>query len=313
MKCRAKKTRKVLSAATVLRNFPLGPRFYRLSLSLDEAGSQAFSNFNPGQFIEIKVSDLAVPYKENIPAELTDVARRNIILRRPFSLCDVRSKDGKVTIDILFRVLGAATVRMTTLKEGDKVSIIGPLGNGFSIDETKTNALLVAGGLGAPPLQHLAGFIRTSFPEMRVVAFAGAASYQELTFTVLIDNEEGLFLEEFSRMRVESHIATDDGSAGFKGFVTQRLEQWIEEHSPEASDSIIYSCGPEPMLASVSKLAEKYNIDCQVSMESMMACGIGLCQSCAVTAQSTAAAEETVYKLCCQDGPVFDCKDMKFE
>jgi len=313
MRCNAKKARKVLSAATVVRNFKLGPCFYRLSLSLDGAGAKAFSNFNPGQFIEIKVSDLAIPPKDNIPEELVDVSKRNVLLRRPFSLCDVQCKGSKVVIDILFRVLGAATVRMTTLKEGDKVNVIGPLGNGFSIDKSKTNALLVAGGLGAPPLQHLASYMRANLPDMRVVAFAGAASYQELPFTVLIDNEEGLFIEEFSRMRVESHIATDDGSAGFKGFVTDRLEQWIKEHSPEADESIIYSCGPEPMLANVARLAEKYNIDCQVSMESMMACGIGLCQSCAVEANNPAGEGESVYKLCCQDGPVFDCKDIKFE
>ena len=306
----AKNAEKTIATATVRSNRPLGPCFYRLSLDLDQTGSEAFSGINPGRFVELRLSELAIPPSETIPEELTDAAQRKIILSRPFSLCDVKEKDGKVTIDILFKVLGAATARMTTLKRGDKLTSIGPLGNGFKVDETKTNALLVAGGLGAPPLQHLANYIRVNFPHMRVVAFAGAQSYDELPFTVLIDNEEGLFLEEFSRMRVESHIATDDGSAGFKGFVTQRLAQWIEEHEPDTSDSIIYSCGPQPMLASVAKLAAEHDIDCQVSMESMMACGIGLCQSCVIKANTQ--ADETSYKLCCQDGPVFDSKDIDF-
>lgn len=307
----AKNADKTIAIATVRSNRPLGPCFYRLSLDLDQAGSEAFSGINPGRFVELRLSELAIPPSEAIPDKLTDAAQRKIILSRPFSLCDVKEKGEQVTIDILFKVLGAATVRMTTLKRGDKLTIIGPLGNGFKVDETKTNALLVAGGLGAPPLQHLANYIKVNFPHMRVVAFAGAQSYDELPFTVLIDNEEGLFLEEFSRMRVESHIATDDGSAGFKGFVTQRLAQWIEEHEPNTSDSIIYSCGPQPMLASVAKLAAEHDIDCQVSMESMMACGIGLCQSCVVKASTP--TDETSYKLCCQDGPVFDSKDIDFE
>jgi dihydroorotate dehydrogenase electron transfer subunit len=306
----AKNTGKTISTATVRSNRPLGPCFYRLSLDLDQAGSKAFSGNNPGRFVELRLSDLAIPHPDDIPEELNDIAQRKIILSRPFSLCDIKETDGKVTIDILFKVLGAATVRMTSLKPGDELTIIGPLGNGFKVDETKTNALLVAGGLGAPPLQHLANYIKVKYPDMRVVAFAGAQSYDELPFTVLIDNEEGLFLEEFSRMRVESHIATDDGSAGFKGFITQRVAQWIEEHEPDTSNSIIYTCGPEPMLASVAKLAAEHNIDCQVSMESMMACGIGLCQSCVVKANT--GSDETSYKLCCQDGPVFDSKEIDF-
>ncbi|MBW8015631.1 MAG: dihydroorotate dehydrogenase electron transfer subunit [Planctomycetes bacterium] len=305
-----KNTDKTISTAKVRSNLPLGPCFYRLSLDLDEVGCRAFSGINPGRFVELRLSELAIPHSESIPDELADAAQRKIILSRPFSLCDVKETDGKVSIDILFKVLGAATVRMTTLKPGDELTIIGPLGNGFKIDETKTNALLVAGGLGAPPLQHLADHIKVNYPHMRVVAFAGAQTYDQLPFTVLIDNEEGLFLEEFSRMRVESHIATDDGSAGLKGFVTQRLAQWIEEHQPDTSDSIIYSCGPEPMLASVAKLAGEHDIDCQVSMESMMACGIGLCQSCVVKANT--GSDETSYKLCCLDGPVFDSKDIDF-
>lgn len=305
-----KNTEKTFSTATVRNNEPLGPSFYRLTLNLDKAGSMAFTNIVPGRFVELRLSELAIPPSDAIPEELMDASQRKIILSRPFSMSDIRQDGKKISIEILFKVLGAATVRMTTLKPGDKIKIIGPLGNGFNVDKTKTNALLVAGGLGAPPLQHLASHIKVNYPEMRVVAFAGAQSYSELPFTVLIDNKEGLFLEEFSRMRVESHIATDDGSAGFKGFVTQRLAQWIEEHEPNTSDSIIYSCGPEPMLASVAKLAAEHNIDCQVSMESMMACGIGLCQSCIVKANTP--ADETSYKLCCQDGPVFNSKDIDF-
>ena len=112
-------------------------------------------------------------------------------------------------------------------------------------------------------------------------------------------------------MRVESHIATDDGSAGFHGYVTDCVEKWIKQHKPDPSDVMIYSCGPEPMLAKISQIAHKHKIDCQLSMERRMACGIGLCQSCAVECK-LADSNETVYKMCCKDGPVFDGKEVVF-
>ena len=195
--------------------------------------------------------------------------------------------------------------------------MIAPLGNGFSIPPGKSRALLAAGGMGIAPLLHLAAFLTANFPKIQVIAFAGAKTLPDLPFN-LIDAKKAQknhsnekTIAEFAKFDINTHIATDDGSIGFNGFVTDCLIKWLNETKPPHDDIIIYACGPEPMLARTAQIAAEQNIDCQISMERRMACGIGICQSCAVETK-TADATETVYKLCCKDGPVFDSKDIVF-
>jgi len=106
-------------------------------------------------------------------------------------------------------------------------------------------------------------------------------------------------------------VATDDGSAGFAGLITDCLSEWLGRSDSASENMIIYGCGPEQMLVRVAKIAKQKKIDCQVSMERRMACGIGLCQSCAVECR-VAESNETVYKLCCEDGPVFNSSELVF-
>ena len=119
-----------------------------------------------------------------------------------------------------------------------------------------------------------------------------------------------LSFKEFVKHKVPCITATDDGSAGAKGFVTEALANWLDEHNDECEKMVIYGCGPEAMLGRVAEIANQWEIDCQVSMEQRMACGFGLCQSCAVECQT--GDEQRVYKMCCQDGPVFDAKEVVF-
>jgi len=208
--------------------------------------------------------------------------------------------------------VGPATLRMTTLARDDRLSIIGPLGNGFSIPKGKKLALLVAGGMGAPPLQHLAKVLATGHSGVEALAFAGAKTIMDLPFELSsqqISAGAGLWLGEFAQYSIKSIIATEDGSAGYAGLITECLSQWLDKNTVSASQTIIYTCGPEAMMAEVAKIAQAHNIDCQVSLERMMACGIGLCQSCAVECRQE-SSDETVYKLCCKDGPVFDSRDI---
>jgi dihydroorotate dehydrogenase electron transfer subunit len=189
------------------------------------------------------------------------------------------------------------------------------LGNGFRIVEGKKTAILVIGGMGAPPIQCLAKLLTTSYSDIDVIVFAGAKTADQLPFENKLDEisqQLGFSLPEFARFGVKSQIATDDGSAGYHGLVTDCLEQWLRENSEIVRDEIIiYACGPEAMLAKVAKIAEQDKIDCQVSMERMMACGFGVCQSCAVECRVN-GSNETVYKLCCEDGPVFDGRELFF-
>jgi len=183
---------------------------------------------------------------------------------------------------------------------------------------------LVAGGMGSPPLEHLAQVLTAEHPTMDAIAFAGAKSKDDLPFERPLDNlsqEIGFWLGEFARYSISSFVATDDGSAGFKGFVSACLLDWLSQNSISfnPAETIIYACGPHSMLASIAKLAREKRIDCQISMEEMMACGIGLCQSCAVKCVAPSGGgvpvgdkATNVYKLCCKDGPIFDAKDIVF-
>jgi len=291
-----------------------GGRFYRLGLEFSAAGAEAFAKCKPGQFAEFDLSGTALPPAEKIPEDLADAAQRNVLLRRPFSFTDVNAKKDKTLAEVLYCVVGPASLRMTTLSAGDSVSVIGPLGNGFWVPEGKKRAILVAGGMGAPPLQHLAKVLTANFPDIEVIAFAGAKMAKDLPFERQLDGisqQLGFTLPEFAKYGVNSQVATEDGSAGFAGMVTDCFKQWLDKSNLARDSAIIYACGPELMLVQVAEIAKEKNINCQISMERRMACGIGICQSCAVQCR-VEGSQETVYKLCCEDGPVFDSKEVVF-
>jgi dihydroorotate dehydrogenase electron transfer subunit len=300
--------------AAVVSNRQIGERLYRLRLEFSGPGAETFAKFKPGQFAQIDLSGTALPPAEKIPEGLLDASGRHILLRRPFSFADVDVQGKKTFTDLLYRVVGPASLRMTTLSAGNSLSIIGPLGNGFWIPQGKKKALLVMGGMGAPPLQYLAKVLSVSYPDIEVTAFAGAKTARELPFEGRLDEisqQLEFALREFAKYGAKSMLATDDGSAGHKGPVTECLSQWLGSSSWARDTTIIYACGPEVMLAKVSHIAKDKAIDCQVSMEQMMACGIGVCQSCAVQCR-VSGSNETVYKLCCEDGPVFDSREVVF-
>jgi len=302
--------------ATASSNKQIGPRFYKLKLEFSADGAEAFADFNPGQFAELDLSHTALPPEESIPEDLIDAAERKILLRRPFSFTDVIAEKNRTIAELLYCVVGPATLRMTTISPGESLSVIGPLGNGFSVPEGKKTALLVVGGMGVPPLLHLAKHLTTasSPPRLNIIAFAGAKTANQLPFESRLDEiskKLGFSLPEFAKYGVESLVATDDGSSGYHGFVTDCLAEWLNKSHLPAKDIIIYSCGPESMLARMAQIAKEKNIDCQLSLERRMACGIGLCQSCAVECRVN-GSNETVYKMCCKDGPVFDSKEVVF-
>lgn len=309
-----KEVQKGLFEAEVLSNQQIRRCYYRLNLQFDARGSALFEHVRPGQFLELDLSGLALPNAADIPEDLRDAARKTILLRRPFSFSDVvvsHDKSGAyVRVEILYCVLGPATVRMTALKSKDRLNVLGPLGNGFTVPDNLATAVLIAGGMGSPPLLHLAGYLKKHYMNVGVISFVGAKTCEDLPFTVRIGNVKGLALEEFELIQVPSQIATDDGSAGFRGFVTDQVRRWLQSNPLDTASTVIYACGPEAMLAATARLAKDFSLSCQVSMERMMACGIGLCQSCAVEVKSE--NQQTEYRLCCKDGPVFDADKVVF-
>ncbi|MFC1677014.1 dihydroorotate dehydrogenase electron transfer subunit [Planctomycetota bacterium] len=297
---------KVMAEATVESNRQIGYDFYKLTITFEGPPAKTFANTQPGQFVELDLSTASTPSTENTPEKLRNGSERLVLLRRPFSFCDLTCESDKTSAEILYRVIGPGTLRMSNLSAGDYLSVIGPLGIGFSVPAGKKTAVLVTGGMGAGPMEHLAKVLAQKHNDIKVTAFAGAKSRDQLPFENVSQS-----LREFTRYGTESFIATDDGSAGEKGFVTDCMADWLDKNSLPTEEMIIYSCGPEPMLAKVSQIAGQHNIDCQVSMERMMACGIGLCQGCAVECRA-ADSTETVYKMCCKEGPVFDSKEVVF-
>jgi len=211
------------------------------------------------------------------------------LLRRPFSIHACIKTDKSVeSIEILYRVVGGKTRKLSELKKGDTVNLQGPLGSNFKIADPDSRIFLVAGGVGTAPILFLASTLKTNHENFRECeVFIGGSSADDL-----------LCVEDFSKLGIAVHLTTDDGSIGRRGMVTDILEDSILKSRPD----LICACGPEPMLKTVSRIAESRGVECQISVETYMACGMGACLGCAVTKRD----EEELYLHACLDGPVFN-------
>ena len=223
-------------------------------------------NVNPGNFAEIKVPDAP-----------------DVFLRRPISILGVNHD--KNTISFYIKAIGKGTKKMGNLPIGSKLNLVYPLGNSFSISKQK-NILIVGGGSGIAPFVMLAEKLKKQ--NTTVTFLIGARSKDDVFLT-----------DEFSKFG-EVLVTTEDGSMGEKGLVTQ--------HSVFIGNfpfDYIYTCGPDPMMKAVAKIAHKKNIVCEASLENMMACGIGACLCCV-----TPTADGN--KCVCTDGPVFNTKKLQW-
>jgi len=204
------------------------------------------------------------------------------ILRKPFSVYTVDKDAGEISI--LFSVYGPTTTAMSRMLPGDKIDILGPLGGRVFNPEPLSGChhILVGGGYGVPPLNYLAKSIRASAPDTRVTVIIGARSAN------LLVGDDGL-----ADAGVEVIYCTDDGTAGVHGRVTDALLPLLKQ------DCRVYTCGPTPMMKAVGELSEAHGVDCQVSLETFMPCGVGICVGCVVKKR------DGVYSRTCTDGPVY--------
>ncbi|MDD4894102.1 MAG: dihydroorotate dehydrogenase electron transfer subunit [Candidatus Omnitrophica bacterium] len=232
--------------------------YFRIALKAPGIAVKAL----PGQFINIKVSDSCEP-----------------LLRRPFGVHRVKKDD----IEALYEVVGPATQILSQRKPGEYLDVIGPLGNGFTpVIKNKPLNILIAGGMGVAPLVFLAEKLKKS----KNVVLIGAKTKEQI-----------MCEKEFKDLGCEVKVATDDGSTGFKGYVSGFLEEVLSgAHYPK---SVVYACGPRPMLKEISRISKKYNISAQVSLEEHMACGVGACLGCVTNTRSG-------FKRVCKEGPVFN-------
>ncbi|HTV48897.1 MAG TPA: dihydroorotate dehydrogenase electron transfer subunit [Phycisphaerae bacterium] len=244
-------------------------------------------------------------------------------LRRPFSIAgrrDATDANGRpyADLDIIYRVIGKTTQAMQKLKTGDAMDLLGPMGNSFELPGPTGLALLVGGGVGIPPMIYLAEFL--ALAGIQAVTFMGAQSADlvSLTFPPSAPKPSAEpnplpCAQEFARHGISSIITTDDGSMGVKGFVTAALRDWLQKKRTSLPpETIVFCCGPTPMMRATGDVAAAFNLRCQASLEQPMACGMGTCQSCVIKFRP-AGWKDWVYKLTCTDGPVFDTADILWE
>jgi dihydroorotate dehydrogenase electron transfer subunit len=223
------------------------------------------------------------------------------LLPRAFSIYRISGPSGVPApdapppmVEILYKVLGKGTQYLAQMEPGQEMDLLGPQGNSFAPPAEGGVAVLVAGGIGVPPIAALAAEIchRPSALDHLEVFLGGRTS------------EDILCLKDFEEAGASVRITTEDGSLGIRGLVTDLLDPFLPTRP--ASRFALYTCGPPGMLAAVARLSAERGVFCQVSVEANMACGFGACMGCAVEVE----AEERMYKLVCTDGPVFDSREI---
>jgi len=225
---------------------------------------------------------------------MREVQPRGYLLNRPFSIGNVDDD----TIEITYDAVGRATRAFAELDKGDELDVFGPLGRGFTVRTDAAVNLLVAGGIGIAPFPLLAIELARRKHDARTILLAG---YRSADRVILED-----FFDEIA---VEYKVATDDGSRGFRGLVTELLEHELDDH--RNAKVAVYACGPAPMLKRVAAIAAERDLFCEVSLEQQMACGVGACLVCACKTRTPDGGD--AYKMVCKDGPVFNAREVVFE
>lgn len=244
---------------TIRENTRICPGYHRIVLEAENLARVSC----PGQFCMLK-----------IPGSY---------LRRPLSIYSVSGSK----VEFLYKVAGAGTEALSKLPAGASLIVLGPLGNGYSLEAAAGGSLplLVAGGTGIASLNFLAEKLHKPG-----ILFYGAKNRIEL---VCLDN--------FRKLGWKMELATDDGSAGYKGFITDLFENYLA--AKDVDSMVLYTCGPAAMLAKTTRIAKDFELKGFVSLEEKMACGVGNCQGCAVRSGES-------YKMVCKDGPVFKLEEI---
>ena len=282
--------------AVVVDQNALGSGIYDLTLKTKNIAKAA----KAGQFVSVYSND------------------KSKLLPRPISLCGIdRDED---TIRLVYRVTGenTGTEEFSKLVMGDRIRILGPLGNGFTVEPGK-KAFLIGGGIGVPPMLQLAkdinsGVVQTSGDVDTNTQEKGQTEEKQINghgkkicdMNIIMGyRDENTFLLDEFKEQADSFVATEDGSVGTKGNVIDA----INENGLEAD--VIYACGPMPMLRALKAYAMEHDMECYVSMEERMACGIGACLACVCKTKDKDAHSNVNNKRICKEGPVFNAKEVE--
>jgi len=269
-------------AAIVASNVMLARQTYLIRLDCPDLARAIL----PGQFLMLRIPGTTDP-----------------VLGRPFALYDtVLNDQGQPSgVDVVYLVVGKVTGLMAKLRPGDAVDVWGPLGNGFPDLSGLGHVALVAGGIGQTPFL---AYIRELLGDRGYGGRPARRAVQRVSLFYGVRTADlAAGVTDFAEAGPTVHLASDDGSLGFHGNVTQLLEQ----HEPPEH---LVGCGPEPMLKALAALAERWSVPCHLSLETPMACGMGICFSC-VTRVKTPGGWD--YRRVCFEGPVFDAATLVWE
>jgi dihydroorotate dehydrogenase electron transfer subunit len=263
--------------AKILSNSRIKAGYYKLILDTREIKE----TFKAGQFVNVRVDE-----------------GMKSLLRKPFSVFSASKKPPR--LGIFYRVVGKGTKILSRKVKGEKLDIIGPLGNGYKLPEKNTPVILIGGGTGLASLAFLAEtLVKEGFKDIMVL----------LGFK---DRANMVCYNEFKQMGCPVGLATEDGCKGFKGCVPDLLESVLKDADPS---TVVYACGPKGMLRKTAVITKKYFLKFYVSLEEYMACGVGACMGCVVKTRphKAQANNKFVYKTVCKDGPVFDAMELVWE
>jgi dihydroorotate dehydrogenase electron transfer subunit len=274
------------AVVSVVENVRLARDTYRLRIAAPELARDIV----PGQFVMIRAPGTTNP-----------------LLGRPFALYDtyLDAAGSPAGIDVVYLVVGKLTSLMSGWQPGDLVEVWGPLGNGFPAPAAG-RLLFVAGGIGNTPFLATA---REALGRRKYGARCVPAGTRQITFCYGVRSADYLAgLPDFDALGIETQIATDDGTRGHHGFVTQVLQAHLARQGDPAA---IYACGPEPMLRATAKIAADHKILCWLSLETPMACGFGACFSCVTRVKLPAGGWD--YRRVCVEGPIFDASTLALD
>ena len=275
-----------LNDCQILAHYKFEAEQYILTLESKEIAEVT----RPGQFVHLSVSGI-------------------LAMRRPISVMSVDIENG--TFDLLYKIIGEGTRQLAERKIGDMLSVIGPIGNGFEMTKNKI-PLLIGGGVGMPPIIAMAQELKGNRYFSPYVILGSEVPFPFETTTSELN---GFKSSQFHTMPLLEDWGIPCGLASlqnyegiYKGYVTGLAKDFLDSLSLNDLKNVeIYTCGPHPMLEAVSKLAKKYNIPCQVSLEEFMACAVGGCAGCTVEVQTK---NGLAMKRVCVDGPVFEAQSV---
>lgn len=264
----------------VLSNQEIAPNYYRMRVLAPDYLKLA----KAGQFVMLRIQQSHQP-----------------LLRRPFGIfrvglmpADCDAMPPKEFIELIYKVVGSGTEIMRGLGLGARVELLGPLGSGFDYGVSDEEKILVGGGIGLAPLYMLAEKL---VDQSKVRLLMGGRTRDDI-----------IAVTEFERLGVATYVSTEDGSLGEAGLVTQVLEKRLSKN-PRVT---VYACGPMAMIKAVEKICRNFKVPLQVSLEALMACGVGACLGCVVKGAGH-TQEQPSYLCSCKVGPVFDARQLDWD